>query len=123
MAQEIKYLTNFNYQDSNLYKFSKVHKSNTIIEKITIAPNQYIKVHRPLDLKICPICAGPNSVTSRPSNFIDILLKPYIKHVKSYIQDDVDFLHKVRMETDEKKVLATINISSMYTNICNNLGR
>ena len=42
--------------------------------------------------------------------------------VKSYIRDDIDFLTKIPRETDEKKVLATFDITSMYTNINNDLG-
>ena len=70
-----------------------------------------------------PICAGPKGVTSRLSNFVGILLKPFIKHVKSYIRDDTDFLSKLRTETNEKKVLATFDISNMYTKLDNDLGR
>ena len=54
---------------------------------------------------------------------MDILLKPFIKHVKSYIRDDIDFLNKLRTETNEKNVSATFDISSMYTNLDNDLGR
>ena len=74
-AQKIKYLTNFNYQDSNLYGLPKVHKSKTITEKIKSTTNQYIIVHRPSNLKMYPMCAGPKRVTNRLSNLIDILLK------------------------------------------------
>ena len=121
--KEIKYSTDFDYQDSNLYGLPKIHKSKTIIEKIRNSSSSYIKVHRPNDLKILPICAGPNSVTSRLSNFVDILLKPCIRHVKSHIRDDIDFLNKLKTDTDEKKVLATFDITSMYTNINNDLGK
>ena len=70
-----------------------------------------------------PICAGPKGVTSRLINFVDILLKPFIKHVKSYIRNDTDFLNKPRTETNEKKVLATFDIYSIYTNLDNDFGR
>ena len=53
---------------------------------------------------------------------MDILLKPFIKHVKSYIRDDINFLNKLRTETNEKNVLATFDIPSMYTNLDNDLG-
>ena len=54
---------------------------------------------------------------------MNILLKPFIEHVKSYIRDDIDFLNKLRTETNEKKVPATFDISSVYTNLDNDLGR
>ena len=69
-----------------------------------------------------PICAGSKEVTSQLSNFVDILLKPFIKNVKSYIRDDIDFLNKLRTETNEKKVLAILDISSTYTNLDDDLG-
>ena len=82
-----------------------------------------MKIHRPKDLKLRLICAGPKGVASRPRNFVDILLKPFIEHVKSYIRDDIDFLNKLRTETNEKKVQATFDISSMCTYLDNDLGR
>ena len=42
--------------------------------------------------------------------------------VKSYICDDIDFLNKIPRETDERKVLAAFDITSMYTNINNDVG-
>ena len=70
-----------------------------------------------------PIVAGPNSVTSRLSNILDVLLKPFLKHVKSYVRDHIDFLNKVPKNTTESKVLLTLVVTDMYTNIDNNLGR
>ena len=39
----------------------------------------------------------------------------------SHIRDDIDFLNKLKTDTDEKKILATFDITSMYTNINNDL--
>ena len=60
-----------------------------------------------------PICAEANSITIRLSNFVDILLKPFVRHVKSHIRDDIDFLNKLKTDTDEKKILATFDTTSM----------
>ena len=70
-----------------------------------------------------PIVAGPQCITSRLSNFLDKILRPYLKAIKSHIREDVDFLLKMPRETDEKKVLATFDIINMYTNIDNDLGQ
>ena len=70
-----------------------------------------------------PIVAGPNCVTSLLSNFLDVLLKPFLKHVKIYVRDDIDFLNKVQKNTTESKVLLTLDVTNMYTNIDNNIGR
>ena len=120
--KECKYLTDFDYQDNNLYGLPKVHKSEEIIKEIKKTKREYLTIHRPKDLKFRLICAGPKGVTSRLSNFVDILLKPFIKHVKSHIRDDIDFLNKLKTGTNEKKVLATFDISSVYTNLDNYLG-
>ena len=68
------------------------------------------------------IIAGHSSVTIRLSDFLDTLLRMYLKVVKSYIRDDIDFFTKIPRETDEKKVFATFDITSMYTYINNDLG-
>ena len=72
----IDYLTKFKYKTSQLYGLPKVQKSNIIKREIESNPSEYIKVHQPGDLKMRPIIAGPSCVTSRLSDFLDILLKP-----------------------------------------------
>ena len=70
-----------------------------------------------------PIVAGPSCVTSRLSDFLDILLKPYLKHVKSYVGDCVDFLNQLPKQKNEKEVLITLDVTDMYTNIDHNLAK
>ncbi len=70
-----------------------------------------------------PIIAGPKCVTSRLSDFIDKILRPFLKQVDSYVRDDIDFLTKMPRIANKNKVLTTFDISSMYTNIDNNLGQ
>ena len=121
-SKEIDYLTNFEYRTSNMYGLPKIHKSQEIKDKVKKHPGNCITVTHPSDLTMRPIIAGHSSVTSRLGDFLDTLLRPYLKVVKSYIRDDIDFLTKIPRETDEKKVLATFDITSMYTNINNDLG-
>ena len=95
-----------------------------------------------------PIVAGPNCVTS--SNFLDILMKPFLKKVKNFVRDnivknfvrddtvknfvrddivknfvrdDIDFLEKLPRNTDDKKILLTLDVTNMYTNTDNKLGK
>ena len=105
-----------------MYGLPKIHKSQEIKDKVKEHPANCITVTHPSDLTMRPIIARHSSVTSRLSDFLDTLLRPYLKVVKSYIRDDIDFLTKIPRETDEKKVLATFDITSMYTNINNDLG-
>ena len=51
-------------------------------------------IEPPGNLSFRPIVAGPACETYRLSNFLDILLQPYAKYVKSYIKDTKDFLDK-----------------------------
>ena len=105
-----------------MYGLPKIHKSQEIEDKVKEHPANCITVTHPSDLTMRPIIAGHSSVTSRLSDFFDTLLRQYLKVVKNYICDDIDSLTKIPRETDEKKVLATFDITSMYTNINNDLG-
>ena len=121
--KEIDYLTKLKYKTSQLYGLPNVHKSNIIKREIENNPSEYIEIHQPGDLKMRPIVAGPSCITSRFSEFLDILLKPYLKHVKSYVRDSVDFLNQLPKEKNEKEVLITLDVTDMYTNIDHNLAK
>ena len=83
----------------------------------------YVQVNHPQDLKMRPIVAGPNCVTSHLSNFVDILMKPFLKKVKSFVRDDIDFLEKLPRNTNDKKILLTLDVTYRHTNIDNKLGK
>ena len=123
MKKEIDYITNFDHRPSNIYGLPKVHKYKEIIDAIKQRPAECIKIVCPESLTMRPIIAGPHSVTSRLSDFTDKLLRPYLKVVKSYIRDDIDFLLKMPQKTSDKKILATFDVTNMHTNIDNNLGQ
>ena len=121
--KEINYLTNFNCKTSQLYGLPKVHKSKRINEQIQKTKTEYISVAQPQDLSFRPIIAGPVCITSRLSDFLDILLKPYVVLIKSYIRDDIDFLDKIQRDINVSETLLTFDVTSMYTNIDNELGK
>ena len=56
------------------------------------------------------------------SNLIDILLKPLVSHVTSYIRDSTDFLAKLPTVVPNETLLATFDVVSLYTNIPHDLG-
>ena len=121
--KEIKYLTQFNHQPNQLYGLPKIHKSEQIKKSCTRKP---FKIHRSSATRWssnATLVAGPNCVTSRLSNLLDVLLKLFLKHVKSYVRDDIDFFNRVPKNNTESKVLLTLDVTNMYTNIDNNLGR
>ena len=117
ILKSLKYLTEFEFKESNLYGVPKVHKSEEIKKMIKEYPHEYVEVAQPKDLKMRPIIAGPSSVTSKLSNYLDALLKPLLWNVKSYICDTVDFLNNLPEQLEDNVILATFDISSMYTNI------
>ena len=53
---------------------------------------------------------------------MDTLLKPYFKHVKSYIRDSVDFLNESPREVDPVTEIVTFDVASLYTSIPHEYG-
>ena len=66
---------------------------------------EYVHIIEPSDLKLRPIVAGPICSTRPLSNLIDILLKRFLLHGKSYIKDNLDFLSKCSRENYEDTLL------------------
>ena len=53
---------------------------------------------------------------------INILLKPFIQNIKSYIRDDIDFLTQLLNKIPENSLLTTFDVVNLYTNISHELG-
>ena len=119
---EIAYLLEFDFKSSNFYVLPKIHKSNLIKNKCIETQSEYLELKDPIDLQFRPIVAGPVCETHRLSNLIDILLKPFIKQVKSFIRDDKDFLSYTPNIVPEKATLVSFDVTSLYTNISHDLG-
>ena len=121
--KECDYLTNFDHKPSNIYGLPKVHKCKEIIDKIALEQDECVTVVCPLSLIMGPIIAEPQCVTSRLSDFIDKILRPYLGKVKGYIRDDIDFLTKIPRVAAKTRRFLTFDISSMYTNVDNDLSQ
>ena len=76
------------------------------------------------DLKFRAIIfiASPACPTHRLSNLIDILLKPFIKIIGSYVRDDIDFLNNLPKHIGKCETFITFEIVSLYNNIPRDLG-
>ena len=94
LKEKQDFLTKFSFSTGNFYGLPKVHKSKIIQEAIQLQNSEYIKIYEPSNLILRPIVAGPNCPTRCLSNLIDILLKPFLIHIKSYIKDNLNFLAK-----------------------------
>ena len=88
------YLTNISFSTSNFYGLTKVHKSKQTNEAIQQRNNEYIEIHGSDYLTVKPIVGGPNCPTRPFIQFIDIILKPFLIHIKSHVKDNLDFLRK-----------------------------
>ena len=121
--KEFDYLLNFEIKTSNFYGLPKVHKSKQINEKCKSTNSGYVEITDQIsDLKLRPSVAGPSCHTHRLSNLIDILLRPYTKHVTSYLRDTTDFLNNLPNTIPKDTILASFDIESLYSNVPHNLG-
>ena len=55
-------------------------------------------------------------------NLVDILLKPFLIHIKSYIKDNLDFLAKCSRENKWDTILTTLDVVGLYSNIPHEYG-
>ena len=120
--KEQDYLTKFECKTSTFYGLPKIHKSVTIIKAIQEQNTEYVHIDEVEDLKFRPIIAGPACPTHRLSNLIDILLKPFIKHIGSYVRDDIDFLNHLPKHIGKCEKFVTFDNVSLYNNIPHDLG-
>lgn len=120
--KELKYLKDHESKPSQFYGLPKVHKSKIIKRACETTNNSVIELEEVDDLVLRPIIAGPICLTSRLSNFIDILLKPFVKYITSYLKDTTDFLRQLPKTTEENTILVSFDVESLYSNISHDLG-
>ena len=115
-------MLNFEFKPSSFYGLPKIPKSNLIKSVCSEKSEKCVEISNPEELKFRPIVAGPVCETHTLSNLIDILLKSFLKHVKSYVRDDIDFLQYMPKTISEDKILVSFDVTSLYTNISHELG-
>ena len=84
--------------------------------------SEYIQVNCPDDLKGRPISGSLESPTQWWSNLTEILLKPLVPTLKTYIKDDWDFLRKLPTKIPFDSTVYSCDISSLYTSVPTQLG-
>ena len=122
IVKDFKYLNEADYNTSSFYWLPKIHKSQLITNAIKEQNSEVVSINEPQDLKVRPIVGGPKCPTRKLSELTDALLKPFLKHVKSYIRDSTGFLNKCDRNTDGSTVFATFDVVSLYTNIPHTFG-
>ncbi|XP_054272548.1 uncharacterized protein LOC128992830 [Macrosteles quadrilineatus] len=111
-----------------IYKHSKSNNispetTNLLIPEEPICPKIYIlpKIHKGITPPPGrPIVSGCGSLTERISSYVDAYLQPLVQNLASYIKDSNDFLQKlnnVRQPLPANTLMATIDVTSLYTNI------
>ena len=94
---ELEALYNSNPRISNFYTLPKINKINN--------PGQ-------------PIVNSIGSITEKISPYVDENIKHLPKLVPSYIKDTGHFLNIIKdIHIEEKDLLVTMDVSSLYTNI------
>ena len=92
-----------NHRTSQLYFLKKIHKN-------------------PMGIR--PIVSSVNSITENISQYVDIWLQPIMKKLPSYIKDTTEFINLVeKTPLPSGCILASIDVSSLYTNIPHSEGK
>jgi hypothetical protein len=99
------FLTDKSCKASRFYLLPKIHKG------ITPPPGR-------------PVVASNGSPTEKISKFVDLFLNPSVQKIKSYVKDTTHFLSILNDLGDlpDGCILATLDITSMYTYIPNREG-
>ena len=76
----------------------------------------------PNDLKLKPIVGGPECPTRKLSQLIDIPLTPFLKRIKIFINDSLDFLNKCPRDVDQNTEIVTFDVISLCKSIPHEFG-
>ena len=81
------------------------------------------KIHKnPIGIR--PIVSSCNSITENISEFVDHWLQPRMRALPSFIQDSTDFINLIEtLKLPQTCTLASIDVSSLYTNIPHHEGK
>ena len=71
-----------------------------------------------------PVVASTNCHTTKISKYVDHYIQPLAQKVRSYIRDTTDLLNKIKNigRIPENALLVTLDVRSLYTNICHEEG-
>ena len=99
-----EYLIIDNPKTSNFYLLPKIHKN-------TIPPPGR------------PIVSANSCPSERISQFVDHFIQPLVKELPSYLRDSSHLINLIRnLRIPKDSILATLDVTSLYTNIPNNQG-
>ena len=102
----VNYLAEKDCRTPQMYFLPKIHKG------VTPPPGR-------------PICSGNGSPTEKISQLVDHFLNPIAQKVPSYVKDTTHFLQILNSlgTLPPNCILATLDVTSLYTNIPNEFGK
>ena len=117
---ERKFLNDKHHGVTIFYVLPKIRKSMLVESAINTQNSEIIETFEPNDLKLRPIVGSPKCPTRKLSQLIGRLLKPFLKCIKSFIHDSLDFLNKCPRDVDENSEIVTFDVISWYRRIPHN---
>ena len=101
-------------------------KTRQYLKQSDVKPGRFYilpKVHKPGNPGR-PIVSSNSHPTERLSHFVDYHLQPLVHKLPSFVKDTNDFLNKLLTigNLPANSLLATLDVSSLYTNIPHNEG-
>ena len=69
-----------------------------------------------------PVVGRPKCPTRLLSQLIEIILKPFLMHIKSYVKDNLDSLRKCSRKNNDTTTLVMFDVKSLYTSIPHDYG-
>ena len=111
---EWKFLNDKQHEVSKLYGIPKIHKYMNKESAINAENSAIIKVFEPNDLRLRP--------TRKPSQLFDVTLQPFLKCIKSFIGDNLDFLNKFPRDVDEETEIVRFGVISLLISIPHEFG-
>ena len=82
----------------------------------------YISCFQPKDLKLRHTVRCHKFWSKRLIDFADILFKPLLFKIKSFVKDDFDFLKKCDRNFTKNSKLVTFDVTILNTNMLHELG-
>ena len=122
-----QYMRDVNNQIEDMYQNGEIDETVKDYLLVTTfrTPEFYTipKIHKN-PIKGRPIISGNGSPTEKISQFVDHFLNPYTTKLRSYVKDTTHFLQilKDKGVLPPNTLLATLDVSSLYTNINNQDG-
>lgn len=99
--------------DTELAQFLVVEQPKTLL--LYLLPKIHKSLHRPSGR---PIVSRRDSLLNNISIFLDRMLRAFALSSKSFVQDTIDFINKIRaLQVPEDVILASFDVTSLYTSI------